>query len=398
MSQTVVNSRQGLPFRVALPMLCFLTLAFWLGFLARILMGPLMVPITRDLAASNTEAGGFVLLVGLGATVGLLSSGFISRFLTHRLTISLALLGMGVGALLSGTADTLFAFQASLFAMGAGAGLYLPSAISVITSLTRRADWGKALSVHEAAPNVAFIVAPLFAEFMVETHDWRSAFTVLGAASLVAGALFALRGPGKGERGEAPSPSLLADIVRRPVFWIMSLLFGIAVGATLGPYTMLPLYLVEERGMSREAANMLLAVSRVSGVFMSFVGGMCADRFGPRRTIVVYLALAGLFTMLLGLTEGVWLTAAVLLQPLVSTTFFPAGFSMISRGMPFQARGVAVGFITPMGALIGSGAIPLGLGWCGDHIGFGAGFVMQGALMLVCLLAAWRLPRRDVEE
>lgn len=398
MSQTVVNSRQGLPFRAALPMLCFLALAFWLGFLARIIMGPLMVPITRDLAASNTEAGGFVLLVGLGATVGLLSSGFISRFLTHRLTIALALLGMGTGALFSGAADTLVAFQTSLFAMGAGAGVYLPSAVSVITSLTRRADWGKALSVHEAAPNVAFIVAPLFAEFMVETHDWRSAFTVLGAASLAAGVIFALRGPGRGERGEAPSPSLLADILRRPVFWIMSLLFGLAVGATIGPYTMLPLYLVEERGMSREAANLLLSVSRVSGAFMSFVGGMCADRFGPRRTILVYLALAGLFTVLLGVTEGVWLTAAVLLQPLVSTTFFPAGFSMISRAMPFQARGVAVGFITPMGALIGSGAIPLGLGWCGDHIGFGAGFVMQGALMLVCLLAAWRLPRRDVEE
>ena len=42
-----------------------------------------------------------------------------------------------------------------------------------------------------------------------------------------------------------------------------------AVGTTLGPYTMLPLALVHEHGFARAEANQLLALSRISGVFMA---------------------------------------------------------------------------------------------------------------------------------
>lgn len=376
-------------------MLCFLAVAFSLGFVSRILVGPLMVPVTRELSASNTQAGGFVLMLGLGATLALLGSGFVSRLLGHRRTVAAALLATAGFCALAGTARDMAHFQVALFGLGLASGLYLPSAISTITAITRREDWGRALAVHETAPNLSFVLAPLLAEWFVERSNWRAAFLVLGAGAGAAALSYAFLGPGRGLYGEAPSPRLVRDLVSRRVFWILALLFGLAVGATLGPYTMLPLYLVQERGLSREEANLLLSLSRVSGVFMAVVGGMCADRFGPRRTILVYLAAVGVFTVCLGLARGGWLTAFVLLQPLVSVGFFPAGFSMISRAFPWESRNVAVAFVTPMGAVIGSGLVPLALGWCGDHIGFGAGFAMQGCLMLLAILAARRLPEGD---
>ncbi len=385
----------GRPFRAALPLLALLAGAFATGFTSRILIGPLMVPVTRELSASNTEAGGFVLMVGLGMTLCLLGSGFVSRLLGHRLTVAVSLLGTAGFCLLAGTARDAAGFRAALFGLGAASGLYLPSAISSITALTRREDWGRAMSVHETAPNLSFVLAPLLAEWFVARGDWRAAFLALGLGAGLAAAACLFFGPGRGLYGEAPSPRLVRDLMARPAFWIMSLLFGLAVGASQGPYAMLPLHLVQELGLSREEANHLLSLSRVSGVFMAVVGGLCADRFGPRRTILFWLGAAGLLTACLGLARGALVTPVALLQPLVAVIYFPAGFAMLSRAFPWESRNLAVAFVMPAAALLGTGLVPLALGWCGDHVGFGAGFALLGGLMLLALLAARRLPEGE---
>ena len=46
-------------------------------------------------------------------------------------------------------------------------------------------------------------------------------------------------------------------------FWLMVVLFALGMGAQVGVYTMLPLYLTEEKGMALDAANTLLG-SRTS--------------------------------------------------------------------------------------------------------------------------------------
>ena len=74
-----------LPFRLR-PLL-FLVGIFLLNFLSRIALGPLMPIIEQDLGISHTEAGSFFLYLSLGYCIGLLSSGFVSRWRDHRDTI-----------------------------------------------------------------------------------------------------------------------------------------------------------------------------------------------------------------------------------------------------------------------------------------------------------------------
>ena len=71
--------------------------------------------------------------------------------------------------------------RCGFFALGFACGLYMPSAIATITSLIDRQHWGKAIAVHELAPNLAFFSAPFIAELFLTWLTWRAA---LGAAAL----------------------------------------------------------------------------------------------------------------------------------------------------------------------------------------------------------------------
>ena len=60
----------------------------------------------------------------------------------------------------------------------------MPSAIATITSLVDKRHWGKAIAVHELAPNLAFFISPFIAELFLSWSSWRAALGILGALSI----------------------------------------------------------------------------------------------------------------------------------------------------------------------------------------------------------------------
>ena len=162
----------------------------------------------------------------------------------------------------------------------------------------------------------------------------------------------------------------------------MILLFGFGISGSLGLYTMLPLFLVSTHGLARDYANTLLAVSRIPGVLAAFGSGWFTDRIGPKRTMIVVLALNGLLTMILGVAPTAWLPCLVFIQPALAVCFFPAGFAAIGRMAPAGARNIAVSMTTPFAFMIGAGAVPALIGWSSDLHSFSAGFLVVGGLIL----------------
>lgn len=372
-------------FKRALPHVAFVTLIFLLLFMGRIIIGPLMVEIQRELGISHTQSGGLFFVIALGAGFSVLLSGFVAAAVNHKRTICLAALIMGACLWGAGHAPDLFWFRLALFGAGMGVGLYLPSAIAYITCVAPAPHWGKALSVHECAPNTAFTLTPLLAELVLHVGVWRDGPSCLGLGLIVVGTLFFLFAKGGDFKGTPPRLDVAVSILSRPVFWMFTWLVCLAVGVTLGSYGMLPLFLVHEHGMTREAANQLVAISRISGIFMGLVGGWLTDKLGPVRTIGIYLAAAGSVTIALGLASGSALVAMVMLQPLLSVIYFPAGYTLLSRMFDARTRSLAVSLSTPVSAALGAGAIPTLLGMAGDHIGFGNGFVLLGGALLLTL-------------
>lgn len=100
------------------------------------------------------------------------------------------------------------------------------------------------------------------------------------------GILFARVGWGGIFLGEAPNFSSIRPILNVPDFWILISLFSLAIAGTLGIYNMLPLYLVAEHGISREWANSLVSISRISTLGMALLAGWATDRFGPKPIMI----------------------------------------------------------------------------------------------------------------
>ena len=387
-------------FRAQVRPVFFLAGLFFLNFASRIILSPLLPTIEKELAISHSQAGFFFFLSSGGYLVGLLSSGVLTSRSSHRLAISASLAGVGIALLTIAAATSLWLIECGLMVLGFAAGFYLPSAIATITSLVDKRHWGKAIAIHELAPNLAFFATPFLAEIFLHWSSWRMGLGLLGVLSLVGSLSFGRLGRGGDFPGESPGSNAFAVLARTPAFWLMMVLFGVGVSSTIGVYAMLPLYLVSQRNFDQSTANTLVAFSRSHGPMLGLLGGWASDKLGAKGTIIISLIFTGITTLLLGILSGSALGAAVLVQPLVAVWFFPAAFAAIAMITPPSARNLAVAFSVPVGYIIGGGAIPTFIGIMGDAGSFATGFVATGLLIAAggLLSIRLRLPAPDARK
>lgn len=369
---------------------------FFLNFLARIVLAPFLMVVERDLRLSHGEAGSLFLFISCGYCVSLLLSGFISARVHHHRTILISAISLGMALFTVASSQSLAAMRAGLVLVGLASGLYLPSAMATITDLVKPSNWGKAVAIHELAPNLGFVVAPVLAETMSGCWSWRGVLVALAAGSLIMGTVFARFGAGGRFAGESPHPRILRRLMSSPGLWIMTALFSLSIGASMGLYTMIPLYLVIGRGWDHSWANTVVSASRMAAMVTAVLGGWSVDRLGKKVAMSWFLVATGLSTMWMGLAPDRWMVTAACLQPMLAVCFFPAGFAVLSQIVPAQLRSVSISLVIPVGILMGAGLIPSALGLLAEHQVFSLGFVALGFLLLtsVVLLNWLRLPPR----
>jgi len=382
--------------RASLPTILLLVFVLFFLFTARIIYSPLLLSIEESLGLGHAEAASFFLFITLGYAGMMIFSGFVAAAIGHRNTILLAVLLVILGLIAVSLSSSLWGMRAALILIGIGAGLYFPSGIPSLTALVEDRDEGKALAIHEVGPNLSFVVAPIGAVFALRFFRWQGVTLLLACIGAVAGVLFAIFARGGRFHGKPPHLANARLILRKSSFWIMAGLFALGAGAAVGVFAMTPAYLVTERGMNAELVNTLVGLSRLSSLAIIFVAGYLVDRFGARRVILVIMFSTGLATAAMSLPYRPLLIAAVFLQPILVACFFPAGFTVISRIAPREMHNLTISFISPIGYAVGSGLVPLFLGFLGDRLSFAFGFLIYGAL----LTAATVLPlllKLDIE-
>jgi NNP family nitrate/nitrite transporter-like MFS transporter len=385
MNQSGNAERDPLSFRSQMAPLLFLGGIFLLNFLSRIILGPLMPAVEKDLKIGHGEAGSLFFIIALGYCTMLLASGFVSSRLNHRRTIILSSVAVGGAFLLVGFSRDLWGVRFGLLMVGMAAGLYLPSGILTIIGLVRPKDLGKAVAIHELAPNLGFLIAPLLAEALLGWFSWRGVLVFIGIASLIGGAVFVFWGKGGNSYGEAPNLRMMRSLLVDPSVWILIVLFSLALGMSSGVYSMMPLYLVSERGMDRTWANTLLGLSRVATLGIVLVSGWMTDRLGVKKNLKAVFLTAGLLTCMLGIAPGSWVIPIVFIQGMVATCFFPVGFAALSRVGSPNVKNVVLSLTLPVASLLG-GAIPVGIGLMGEMGLFSVGFTLLGGLIFGGLL------------
>ncbi len=387
-------------FRASLRITLFVAWLLYLTFVGRIIFGPLMPSIETDLGISHSQAGTLFLMISLGVFCGQIGSGFFSSRINHRGTLATSALVTGVSMVLFYFANSILAVRILMFFAGVAGGLHIPSAIATIAAEVRREDWGKAMGVHQTAPPLSFVSAPLMAALLTHWFSWHSILMMWGVLSLISALIYLGSRQGGHFPGQHPKLGIIKAIVARSSFWIMMGLFAMAIGGTFGLYTMLPLFLINERGMDFTWANTLLGLSQISGLFVVLLSGWITDHIGQKRMMTLVLLSAGVLTILIGTLEGGLLVMLIFLQPAFLTCYFPAAFAALSRIAPPQMRSVATGLTIPSAFVIGGGLIPAFLGYTGEAHAFSTGIRVVGTLMMLAtiLVKFLKLGQYDEEE
>ena len=360
----------------------FLTAIFFLNFIIRIIISPLMPTILEDMGLTPDQAGSFFLVSASGYCVALLCSGFVSSRFLHVKTIVFSAIATGLMMVLTGLSHDLTLMRWTVFAAGMAAGLYLPSGIAILTTTVAQKNWGKAMGIHELAPNVSFLLAPVLCEALLLWMTWRQVLFCVGAASILMGLSFLRFSRIRDFAGKAPNFKAFAPMAAIPSFWCMMLLFSLGVSGTLGIYAMLPLFLVDTHGMTQAQANTLITLSRVATLPMPLVIGWISDKFGLKPVLATVLAVNGLLVFGIGVSNGFLLQVWVFCQPVVAVCFFPPAFAALSHIGSEEMRSVAVSFTIPAAFLAGGGLVPSLIGILGDKGWFAAGFMAAGGLVL----------------
>lgn len=377
------------------PPIVFLTGIFFFNMISRLGMAPLLPVIETDLMINHSQAAGFFFFISSGYCVSLFGSIFLTPRFSHRTLIIASSLAVGASLLFAAASQGLFMLQVSMVLLGLAGGCYLPSGIASLTGLVRQQDWGKVLGFHQLAPNLAYIVAPLAAELILARQSWRMVLTVYGVASWALALSYARWGRGFVHHTDPPRLKALKTITHDPSIWIITFLFILGMGLNQGVFAIMPLYLNFERGLDPGWSNFMLALSRIVAFGFPLAGGWLADRFGVRRVIATTLICGALGTFLLVLLPNAWLWMALMIQASACVCIFPLCFAVMSMITSPQNRSIAVSVVVPLAHLLGSGAVPLGVGFLAEAGYFDFGFLGLGVFTLLSLPLVLSLKKTD---
>jgi MFS family permease len=362
-----------------LPLFIFWCLWF-LNFSTRAIFSPLLPLIEDSLSISHGAAGGLFTSLSIGYGLTLLIAGRFGSIWGYKKTVVFGFMGTGVVLVGFQWAESYTASLILFFLLGFVTGSYLPSILPIITETYDYRHWGKTFGFHDSAASFSIFSIPLLVAFGLHYISWKNILLILGIVSLLLPIYFwKISVEPKKEMSEQKGRASL--LFKRKTVWIIAFLWIFAAGSALGLYSILPLFLVKERGIDFDLANSLFGISRMGGVFVSILIGFLIDRYGYRKMLVLGIIMTGLSTIGLSLASTLpMILTALILQATLSLAFFPIGMSTISKLTPLSERAMATGVIISIGMVFGAGVIPFLLGVIADHLNFQIGILGLGIL------------------
>ena len=363
-----------------------LTVIFFVQFLIRLLAGPLLPAIENDLSLSHSQSGICILLIGMGIFFSQLVAPFLAAKLGFRRCITLSLFGASIAAIIIGLSRSIWSLDAGYICLGFTAGLYAPSGISLIMVLVDHRDWGKAMGIHEIAPNLALIFAPVLATATVGLGSWRQGYLYLSIILAILWVFHMMWGTDSIERPTPPDLGILKRLMVKSSFWKTSALLSLAVGIETGVYSMTPLFFVNERDFSLVDANHLLSMSRIPSLLMVILSGWLTDRFSASKMVRISFALTGLSVFLLGVCPSSWLELMLYFQAAFSACLFPPLLSIISKITTSTNRALLLSLTLAIAPVLGGGIFPALIAIVGEYGTFSSGFMCAGLLSITGIL------------
>ena len=386
-----------MPFRTALPWTGFVALLFLLNYMSRSTLTPLLVSIERGLGIGHAQATSLLLMQSAGFSVALAVSGFLLSRFKPRQVAAVPLAAAGAVLLCMPLVQTLGQARLVFAAFGFGVGFYFPAGMATLSSLVFPKDWGKAVAIHELAPNTGFILIPLLAQAGLLFTDWRGVFAIMGGLMICTGVSFLLWGRGGNTCADAPSFKGCGALLRNPASWAVALLLTVSMIGEFSIYSILQIFLVSAVGLGPEEANLALSGSRLAMPLVVISAGWAADRFNAVRIVSVCFLLHAVALCLMSVDASASRLPAlvgVILQAGSMAFVFPPLFKVFAQRFAPGEQPVLLSLSMPLAGLVSAGGVPFFIGYCGEFHTFGLAFLVIAALSVASAVSVAVLKKR----
>jgi MFS family permease len=370
----------------ALYFLLFLWTLWFLNMSVRTIFSPIMPLIEDEFMIRHARASSIFMFQSLGYAISsFFFAGFYSGRFGYKRSIALSLGITSFVLFLTSFVKVFSAFYIFAFILGFATGIYLPSAIPLITEHFTENRWSKSIAIHDMGAPISIFSTPLIVLFFLQFYTWRGVLVVLAVFFLASTLTFySISDEMKIGRSERVSVRNLFNIRS---FWALSIIWGFAAGANIGLYLIIPLYLTKELSVSIKYANSLLGISRLGGIGVAVLIGFLVDRLHLRKTMFAMLFLSGLFTVLTGVVPVRFIGFSLFFEAILVTGFFPLAVVAITKIFSREMRSMAAGIVLAYTVVFGVGLIPYLLGLSGDLLSFRFGICLLGiSVSLVSLL------------
>lgn len=266
------------PISFFLKILPLFVLAHFVHHLLAALLIPLSPFIRDDFALDYTQTGWVVSAFTLAYGVSHLPAGWLADRTGPRVLLIIGISGVALAGLLVGLSPTYVLMVIFLVLLGLLGGGYHPSASPLLSSLTEAKNQGKALGIHQIGGGASHFLAPLIAVAIASALGWRGSFIWLAVPTIIFGIVFYVLlgrwGYSQKVTSETtdshidmpPNQSRLRQLV---VFLTLSIAVQILIHSVM---SFVPLFVVDNYGVSEEIAAALLSLVYSGGIWAGPLG------------------------------------------------------------------------------------------------------------------------------
>ncbi len=353
---------------------------------------PLLPFIRDEFALDYTRAGLVISAFGIVYGASQLPAGWLADRIGPRTLITASICGVAVTGLLSGLSTTYLMLIVFLILMGILGGGYHPASTTMLATVVEPKKRGRAMGFHMIGGAVSYFLAPLAAAGIADIWGWRGSFITLAVPTFIFGIILSilLKRRAPPEKAKAPTAG---NHVRSPFLpgrlrYLTTIIFlsTFTQAVIVSVVAFLPLFLVDQSGISKGAAAASVALIYSAGLWAGPAGGYISDRLGRLSIILTVCFMSGPIIYLLNLVPyGAGINALLIIigaAMYVNTTVSQA--YIIDRTTE-RNRSTILG-IYFFGSMEGSGVITPLIGYLLDKVDFYYGFTVVGAVLLAVTL------------
>src|SRR5262245_17166268 len=378
------------------------TAAFAISFWAWNMIAPLGVRYTEQLGLTSNQKSLLVAIPVLVGSLGRIPAGALADRFGGRLMFPVLMLVSVPFVLLvafAGNQDSYGLLLVFGFFLGV-AGTTFAVGIPFVNAWFEPARRGFATGVFGAGMGGTALSA-FFTPRLVRSIGYVPTHLLIAGALVVIGVLLWLlmRASPAWKPNLAPVVPKLAAAAKLPLTWQMSFLYAVAFGGFVAFSTYLPTYLKNVYNFGLTEAGTRTAGFAIAAVIARPIGGVLADRVGPRPVVAVSLAGTTALAVVIAFEPPLEVPAGVAF--VVMAFFLGLGtggvFAWVARQAPPERVGSVTGIVGAAGGL-GGFFPPLVMGatyevlWSGYAVGLSLLAIVAFGALVFTLFGIKRVP------